>query len=350
MSKFYVLSVKNIGRETHNSVVITFEIPDSLQEVFSFIPGQYLTIQAELNGEQIRRDYSICSSKNSGEIKIGVKAVENGTFSQYATTKLQVGDTLEVAAPQGRFQLVPQKDNAKNYMAFAAGSGITPVLSLLASALEIEPQSNFVLVYGNKTQNDAMFKSVIDAYAETYKDRFFIHYVFSQSANDGDMTGRIDETSVQQIIDKYSHLEFSDYFLCGPEGMINKAKETILNNDVDTHRIHFELFTTPTGEDSEVSDSLEGESEITVLLDDEEETFTMSKQTTILEEVLLKGMDAPYSCQGGICSSCLAKVTHGKAVMDKNTILSEEEVAEGLILTCQAHPVTSKITIDYDDV
>ncbi len=350
MSKFYILSVKNIERETHNSVSITFQIPHSLQEVFSFIPGQYVTIQTVLNEEQIRRDYSICSSKSSGEIKIGVKAVENGTFSQYATTKLQVGDELEVAAPQGRFQLVPQKDNAKNYMAFAAGSGITPVLSLLASSLEIEPQSSFVLVYGNKTRKDAMFKSIIDAYAERYKGRFFIHYVFSQSANDGDMVGRIDATSVQQIIDKYVHLEFSDYFLCGPEGMINKAKETILTNNIDTDKVHFELFTTPTGEDSTASDSLEGDCEITVLLDDEEETFIMSKQATVLEQVLLKGLDAPYSCQGGICSSCLAKVTEGKAVMDKNTILSEEEVAEGLVLTCQAHPVTSKITIDYDDV
>lgn len=350
MSKFYLLSVKNITKETHNSVSILFEIPQALKEIFSFIPGQYVTIQTALNGEQIRRDYSICCSQNSGEIKIGVKAVENGIFSQYATTKLKVGDQLEVAAPQGRFQLVPQKENSKNYMAFAAGSGITPVLSLLSSALDIEPQSSFVLIYGNKTPNDVMFKSAIDAFAETYKDRFFVQYIYSQVENDSDTSGRIDASLVQQMIAKYNHLEFDDYFICGPEEMINTTKATLLKNNTDEHKIHFELFTTPTSEGSDASESLEGDSEITVLLDDEEETFTMPKKSTVLEQVLLKGLDAPYSCQGGICSTCLAKVTHGKAVMDKNTILSEEEVAEGLILTCQAHPVTSKISIDYDDV
>lgn len=350
MAKFYILSVKNIVKETHNAVSITFHIPSSLKEIFSFIPGQYVTLQKELNGQQLRRDYSICSSISSGDIKIGVKAVENGLFSQYATNKLQIGDELEVAAPQGRFQLTPIKQNLKNYMAFAAGSGITPVLSMVTSALEVEPKSTFVLVFGNKTIDDVMFKNEIDALIEVHKDRFFVHYVFSQSTHENNRLGRIDVPLVEQLLDTYKHVSFSDYFLCGPEGMINMVTSILTKSGVEDSNVHFELFTTSTTEGSNESESLEGQCEVTILLDDDEETFTMSKKTTVLEQVLLEGMDAPYSCQGGICSSCLAQVTEGRAIMDKNTILSEEEVAEGLILTCQAHPVTSKITIDYDAV
>lgn len=350
MSALYILSIKKITQETHNSVSITFNIPSSLKGKFSFIPGQYLTIQKELKGERIRRDYSICSSQQSGEITIGVKAVENGTFSQFATSQLKEGDELEVSAPQGRFQLIPQKESQKNYMAFTAGSGITPILSMVTSALEIENNSKFVLVYGNKTLDDVMFKSNIDALEERYKDRFFVHYIFSKTSYDSHLSGRIDMSVVNQILEKYKDIEIADYFLCGPEAMINLATETIEKTGVAENKIHFELFTSSVAESSDEIESLEGESEITILLDDEEKTFTMPKKATILEQALLKGLDAPYSCQGGICSSCLAKVTEGKATMDKNSILSDEEVADGFILTCQAHPLTSKIIIDYDDV
>ena len=350
MAAFHILSIKKITKETHNSVSITFNIPPSLTAKFSFIPGQYVTIQKELNGERIRRDYSICSSQNSGEIKIGVKAVENGTFSQYATTQLKEGDELEISAPQGRFQLIPEKENSKSHMAFAAGSGITPVLSMITSALEIEQHSKFVLVYGNKTMDDVMFKSDIDSLLEHYKERFYVHYVFSKATYDTHLSGRIDASIVNEITVKYKGIEFADYFLCGPEAMINLATKTIQNTGVSDKQIHYELFTSSVEVKSGETESLEGESEVIILLDDEEETFTMPRKSTILEQALLKGLDAPYSCQGGICSTCLAKVTEGKAMMDKNSILSDEEVAEGLVLTCQAHPLTSKIVINYDEV
>mgnify|MGYP003645667793 FL=1 len=347
MSAFYILSVKKITRETHNSVSITFNIPESLKERFTFIPGQYVIVQKELNGETVRRDYSICSSVTSGEIKIGVKAVENGTFSQFATTQLKEGDELEVSMPHGRFNLHVAEENAKNYVAFAAGSGITPVLSMVKSALAVEPTSKFVLVYGNKTIDDVMFKTAIDNVVATYGDRFFVHYVFSKTAYDDHLFGRIDTSVVNLILkNKYAELQFSDYFLCGPEAMINLVKETIQSNGVANEKIHFELFSTSAPVEEIDHTNLSGETEITIVLDDEEETFTMKKKNTILDSALLKGLDAPYSCQGGICSSCLAKITEGKAVMDKNTILSDEEI----ILTCQAHPTTAKITIDYDDV
>jgi len=350
MAAFHILSIKKITPETHNSVSISFNIPNSLKDRFKFIPGQYITIQKELNGSEIRRDYSICSSLNSGEIKIGVKAVEGGIFSQYATTNLKVGDELAITVPQGRFNLNPDTNNARNYMAYAAGSGITPVLSMISSVLEVEQRSKFVLVYGNKTIDDVMFKDDIDALVSAYKDRFDVHYIFSKTSHDTHLSGRIDATIVDQMMNRHKGIEFADYYLCGPEAMINVVKERIVKAGVEMDRVHFELFTVSTEIASSESESLEGESEITILLDDEEETFNMPRKSTILEQALLKGVDAPYSCQGGICSSCLAKVTEGKATMDKNSILSDEEVNEGLILTCQAHPTTAKITVDYDDV
>ncbi len=351
MSAFHILSIKKITSETHNSVSITFNIPSSLKDRFTFIPGQYITVQKEMNGTEIRRDYSICSSRNSGEVRIGVKAVEGGLFSQYATTELKEGDELAITIPQGRFNLNPKEGNAKNYMAFVAGSGITPVLSMISSVLETERESKFVLVYGNQTMDDVMFKKEIDALVSTYEDRFDVHYIFSKSSHNDHLNGRIDASVVNRILNDTNGIEIEGYFLCGPEPMIHLVKDTVIKTGEDSDKIHFELFTTSaTDTNSEEIESLEGESTVTVLLDDEEESFTMPRKSTILEQALLKGVDAPYSCQGGICSSCLAKVTEGKAVMDKNSILSDEEVQDGLILTCQAHPTTAKITVDYDDI
>lgn len=349
MSKFYTLSIKEIIQETHNSVSIAFDIPTSLKDRFSFISGQYITVQKELNGERIRRDYSICSSQNSNEIVIGVKAVENGTFSQFATSKLKVGDDLEISEPHGRFNLITDRNHQKNYLAFVAGSGITPVLSMVKSVLEEEPNNQFILVYGNKSIDDVMFKSQIDDLKNQYQNRFFVHYIFSRKPFKDHLFGRIDASTVNLVLDKNNNLQFDDYFLCGPELMINTVKETLQSKGIEENKIHFELFTTSTKKDNN-EDDLEGETEITILLDDDEETFTMEKKKTILDSALLKGLDAPYSCQGGICSTCLAKIIEGKAIMDKNSILTDDEIKDGLILTCQAHPTTDKITIDYDDV
>lgn len=353
MSIFYKLSVKEIQQETENAVSILFEIPENLQQEFSFIPGQYITIKKELNGEEIRRAYSICSSKKSNTIRIGVKAVDKGTFSIYATTDLKEGDVLEVSPPEGRFILNPDNDH-QNYLAFVAGSGITPVLSMIKSVLEADTNSKFVLVYGNKSPIESMFKSEIDQLKASYPERLFVYYIFSVIYNENTLFGRIDASTVNYIIkNKHKGTDFDEFFLCGPENMIDTVKKDLLDKGIASENIHFELFSTKV-EDMDTSDTseegLEGEAMITIVLDDEEETFSMKKEKSILEAALKKGLDAPYSCQGGICSSCLAQVTEGKAVMDTNSILSEEEVKDGLILTCQAHPTTDKITIDYDAV
>ncbi len=350
MSIFYKLSVKEIYQETNNSVSIIFNIPQELQSEFKFIPGQYITIKKELNGEEVRRAYSICSSIESNEVKIGIKAVDKGLFSVYATTNLKVGDVLEVATPEGRFNLRPNKEHKKNYLAFTAGSGITPVLSMVKSVLEIETNSKFVLVYGNKSVDDIMFKKEIDNLQITYPNHFFVQYVFSQYQEEDSLFGRIDTSVLNFVMNtKFKDINFDAFFLCGPEPMINTIKSNLREKDVAQENIHFELFSTPLDEKSEAV-NLDGTTVVTVFLDDEEQSFTMSKKQTILEVALKEGLDAPYSCQGGICSTCLALVKEGKAVMDKNSILTDEEINDGLILTCQAHPLTDKITVDYDDV
>ncbi len=353
MSTFYKLSIKEIQRETENAVSILFDIPESIREEFSFIPGQYITIKKELNGEELRRAYSICSSKKSNSIRIGIKAVDKGTFSVFATTNLKVGDALEVSPPEGRFILNPHNDN-QNYVAFVAGSGITPVLSMLKSVLETENNNKFVLIYGNKSSDKTMFKTEIDQLKIAHPDRFFVYYTFSEANDSTALFGRIDTSTINYIIkNKHSNISFNEFFLCGPESMIDTVKTELLEKGFSEENIHFELFSTKVEETLafDISEEkLEGETLITVLLDDEEETFSMKKETSILDAVLKKGLDAPFSCQGGICSTCLAQVTEGNAIMEINNILSEDEVREGLILTCQAHPTTDKITIDYDAV
>ncbi|MET2986056.1 2Fe-2S iron-sulfur cluster-binding protein [Aureibaculum conchae] len=350
MSTFYKLSVKEIQQETKNSISIVFTIPEDLQEKFKFIPGQYITIKKILDGNEVRRAYSICSSLQSNSVKIAVKKVEKGLFSKYAVNELKVGDILEVSRPEGRFDLMPNSNHKKNYAAFAAGSGITPVLSMIKSVLEEEKESYFVLVYGNKSVADVMFKSEIDDLVDAYPNNFLVQYVFSQYEENGTLFGRIDSSVLNFILNnKCKDVMFNDYFLCGPEPMINLIKSNLLEKGVEEKNIHFELFSTTV--DDKVGDAdIDGRTTVKVLLDDDEHSFEMERGKTILEVALKQGLDAPYSCQGGICSTCLAQITEGEAVMDKNSILTDDEIEDGLILTCQAHPTTANISIDYDDV
>ncbi len=347
MSTFHNIPIKHINQETADAVSVVFDIPETLKPQFAFKAGQYLTLKAEVNGEEVRRAYSICSSPESGDLKVAIKAVENGTFSVYATEKLNAGDSIEVHEPEGKFILEPQ--SGKNYIAFAAGSGITPIMSMIKTTLE-NSNATFTLVYGNKTEADTIFKSELDALKSQFSDRFNLHYVFSRQNVDGSLFGRIDEGFTNYYVkNTYKDTSFEAAFLCGPEAMINIVSQTLQNNGFEESQILFELFTASSDE-GDTSGVQDGETSVTVLLDDEEISFTMQQTDNILAESLRNKVDAPYSCQGGICSSCIAKVTEGKAVMLKNSILTDGEVAEGFILTCQAHPTTSKIYIDFDDV
>ncbi|WP_299098132.1 ferredoxin--NADP reductase [uncultured Winogradskyella sp.] len=352
MSQFHSLTIKSVDKVTDSSVAITFDIPENLKEKFSFKAGQYITLKTTINGEDIRRDYSICASQNSGNVTVAVKAVENGTFSVYANTALKAGDTLEVAEPNGRFIFEANAAKTRTVAAFAAGSGITPVLSIAKTLLEEEPFSNFILVYGNKTLADAMFIDQLLQLKKEYDNRFHAHFIYSQSQEEDALFGRIEKSTVNLIVkNKYKGVTIENFYLCGPEQMIHTVKDVLIENGVKEKAIKFELFTAPVETEAEaVTDLPSGETKIKVVVDEEEFEFNMSQKATILDAALKQDIDAPYSCQGGICSSCIAKLTEGTAEMRQNNILTDGEVAEGLILTCQAHPTSATIAVDFDDV
>jgi len=347
MATFHSVTIKDIKQETADAVSVVFDIPEHLKQDFTFTAGQYITLQKELDGENVRRAYSICSTPKSGEIRVAIKSVENGTFSVYATTDLNVGDAIEIAAPEGRFLLKPEAN--KNYIGFAAGSGITPVLSMMKTVLENEPTSTFTLIYGNKSIEDTIFYDELLALNAKYKT-FNLEFVCSREREENMLFGRIDKPFTNFFIkNKYKDISFDAAFLCGPEEMIHTVSDTLKDGYLNEDNIYFELFTVSVDEDATAAIK-EGTSEITFLLDDEETTISMSQSDTILAAALRNDLDAPYSCQGGVCSSCMGKVTEGKAVMAKNSILTESEIEEGFVLTCQAHPTTPKITLDFDDV
>ena len=350
MSNFYKLNIAQVRRETTSAVSILFNVPESLQHNYKFVAGQYLNLKLTIDGHEIRRAYSICSSPESGELRIAVKAVPHGVFSQFANKSLQVNNTLEVAAPEGNFTFEPQPHRQQNYAAFAAGSGITPVMSILKSVLASEPQSSFVLVYGNKTVDDTIFYNEIHELQQQYIGRLFVHYVFSQAKAEGALFGRIDKSAVNFVLKtKHPEKQFSQFYLCGPEEMITTVTEVLTANNVPQDNIKFELFTSSSTE--KVIENLAiGHTKVTMLVDGDQTTFEMSGKQTILEAALKNGIDAPYSCQGGICSSCLCRITTGSAEMKKNSILTDSEIASGLVLSCQAVPTSAEIFVDYDDL
>ena len=350
MPSFLKLIIKEVKRETADAVSILFNVPEELKLDYKFIAGQYVNLKLTLDNQEIRRAYSICSAPESGELRIAVKAVKNGLFSQFANTKLKAGDVLEVGQPEGKFTFEPDAERQKNYAAFVAGSGITPVLSIIKSILKSEPKSSFVLVYGNRTPEDTIFYQELHDLQLQYVGRFFVHFVFSQAKAENALFGRIEKSTVNFVLNnKHKELEFDKFYLCGPEEMINTVSAILKEKNVKDSAIKFELFTS-SSQEHEIKTSLEGHTKITVLVDDDEVSFEMSQKQTILDAALKQGIDAPYSCQGGICSSCLARVTSGTAEMTKNSILTDKEIASGLILTCQAHPTSESIYIVYDDV
>lgn len=352
MAHFHTLNIKSVEKVTDQSVAITFDIPENLKDNFTFKAGQYITLKTTINGDEIRRDYSICSSKNSGEVTVAVKAVEGGTFSVYANSQLKTGDKIEVAEPNGRFVFEANEVKTRTIAAFAAGSGITPILSIIKTLLEEEPFSNFILVYGNRTMTDAMFVKDLLELKSIYGNRFHVHFIYSKSQEEDALFGRIEKSTVNLIVkNKYKGVTIEKFYLCGPEQMIHTVKNVLVENGIKEKAILFELFTAPVESENDSSaEAPSGSSKIKVLVDEEEFEFTMSQEQSILEAALKQDIDAPYSCQGGICSSCIARLTEGEAKMRQNNILTDSEVAEGLILTCQAHPTSATVIVDYDDV
>ncbi|WP_040506972.1 ferredoxin--NADP reductase [Gillisia limnaea] len=350
MNKFYALKIKEIIRETPEAVSLSFDIPQDLKDKFSYKAGQYVTIKTDIDGKEIRRAYSLCSSPHTHEFKVTVKEVQGGVFSGLANNKLQAGDILEVHPPEGKFifepGVIPQ-----NYAAFAAGSGITPVLSIIKTVLIREPESKFVLVYGNKSLDETIFFKELLELQVKHPERLFIEFIYSQTREENAQFGRIENSTVNYVLkNKFNGTSFKTFFLCGPEPMINSVTEILKQNGVPQDSILFELFTAKESDEIKIAAEGEGEVELTIMVDDEESSFSMDSKKTVLEVALDNDLDVPYSCQGGICSSCIARITEGTAVMRKNQILTDGEIAEGLILTCQAQPTSQVLKVDYDDV
>lgn len=350
MSNFHLLKIHKITRETDKAVVINFEIPEPLKDNFKFIPGQYVTLKTEIDGEEVRRAYSICSTPMESNLSVAVKEVENGRFSTYVNRTLKEGDSLEVHPPEGTFLLETKELNENWYVAFAAGSGITPIMSMIGSVLKNEPQSAFVLVYGNRTLNETIFSKKLLSLVQNYPNRLHIQFFYSRKQEENAKFGRIEKSTINYVIkNKFKNVDFAAYYLCGPEAMIQTCKEVLSENGTDPNKIHSELFTS-SSEPVSLDTDLDGKTTVTVLVDDEEFNFVMPQDKTILDAALDEDIDAPYSCQGGVCSSCVCRITEGKAVMEKNSILTDGEIEEGLVLACQAHPTTSIIKVDFDDV
>jgi ring-1,2-phenylacetyl-CoA epoxidase subunit PaaE len=348
MSQFYPLKIKEVIRETPEAVSLSFEIPTDLRKAFKFKAGQYITLRTNLEGKEVRRAYSLCSAPGTEEFKVTVKEVEGGKFSVLANNILKAGDILEVHPPEGKFIFEPA-NRSSTYAAFAAGSGITPVLSIIKTVLNQEPDSNFILVYGNKsTENTIFYKELLELQAK-FPERLFIEFIYSRTREENAQFGRIETSTVNYVLkNKFKDSTIETFYLCGPEEMITNVKTILLENGVKDENILFELFTTE--DTGAVETGVEGEVELSITVDDEETTFTMNSEDTVLDAALEHDLDVPYSCQGGICSSCIARITEGKAEMRKNQILTDSEIAEGLILTCQAQALTPTLKVDYDDV
>lgn len=356
--KFYSLKVKEITPETGDCVSVALDVPEELKEVFQFAPGQYLTFKKDLNDAEVRRSYSICVSPNDQELRVAIKKVEQGKFSGYANTDMKVGDLLDVMPPMGKFS--PRKSDAtkKNYLAFAAGSGITPVMSIMKTVLQNEPESQFTLVYGNKNRNTIIFREAIEGLKNIYMQRLRLYHVLSREMMDVPLfNGRINAEKVKTFADTLINLkEIDEVFICGPEEMLLSVRQQLQDLGVPHEKIHIELFTSPDqpqashenwvkthkqedGKSSKVSIRLDGA------------TFEMElpyNGDSILDAALKHGADLPYACKGGVCSTCRAKVTEGSVVMETNYALEKDEVAKGFVLTCQSHPTSEKVVIDFD--
>ena len=357
--KFYPLTVKDVRPETADCVAVSLEVPGELAERFRFAPGQYLTFRRHFEDAELRRSYSICVSPKDGELRVAIKKVEQGKFSTFAHGELKAGDVLDVMPPMGKFTPAKTDKTHKEYLAFAAGSGITPIMSIMKSVLEDEPGSSFTLVYGNRSRNTIIFKEAIEALKNIYMERLRVFHVLSREYMDIPLfSGRLGAEKCAAFCKTLIDVKTTDEaFICGPEEMILAIKKTLVELGMPSPSVHLELFASPDqpkathekwvtnhkgdeGPKSKVSIKLDGA------------TFDMDVPfvgESILDAALRNGADLPYACKGGVCCTCRAKVTEGEVEMEVNYALEHDEVEKGFVLTCQSHPRTERVVIDFDE-
>ena len=357
MPKFHPLRVKDVRLETAECVSVAFEVPAELAGEYAFVHGQNLTLKTEIKGEEVRRSYSICTSPMDGELRVAIKKAPGGKFSTFALEHLHAGDTLDVMTPSGTFSTPLDPAREKNYVAFAAGSGITPILSILRTVLYTEPKSSFTLFYGNKSADSIIFREQLEGLKNLFLERLAVHYVLSREFPGADLFyGRINADRCgdfcRLLIDPK---EVDSYFLCGPEEMIFSVKEKLQTLGVDPKSIHYELFTSPVGSLGVKTPytpppAMAVRAKISVVRDGNAFAFELgSDGDTILEGALKAGADLPFACKGGVCATCKAKVLEGKVAMKANYALEPDEVEAGYVLTCQSHPASDKVSVSYDE-
>ncbi|MEO6347285.1 MAG: 1,2-phenylacetyl-CoA epoxidase subunit PaaE [Aquaticitalea sp.] len=356
MAEFHTIKVADIYKETKDTVVISFEIPDDLKEKFKFKQGQHLTLRKQINGEDIRRNYSLCSSPLDGEWKVAVKTIREGVFSNYAFNDLKKGDTLEVMAPHGEFTVNVDVEANNNYIAFAAGSGITPLLSIIKTHLHQELKSTFKLFYLNRTVKSIIFKEEIEQLKNEFFGRFQVFYFLTKEQRDIPfLNGRFDKEKLAVLTKTFIDIPDTNHaFICGPQDMIFLIRDELQAAGMPMEKIHYELFFTGSSEEenrhiSEVLQEKTDGTEVTIIDGGKEFHFIMDDDfDTILDGALAAGADLPFACKGGVCSTCKCKVIEGSVKMKKNYALADKEVAQNFVLSCQSVPTSKIVKVDFD--
>jgi ring-1,2-phenylacetyl-CoA epoxidase subunit PaaE len=362
--RFHDLQIARVNPEAAGAVAIALQVPADLRSSFDFQPGQFLTLRADIGGADVRRSYSISSARSQlqkhGLLEVGIRPVEGGVFSNWAATQLKAGDSLRVMPPDGRF--VVQRPRAIHRVGFAAGSGITPILSILSSTLEEQPDSKFTLVYGNRRMDSVMFNEALQDLKDRYPARLTLIHILSRQAQEVPLLeGRIDAPKVQAIIDAFLPVgSMDEVFVCGPEAMIEATEQALLTAGVKAERIHTERFSSPTLDAlapgvrakavlGHPATREQGEVQLTVVLDGKPYDMPMNRNEKILDIALTLGLDLPYSCKAGVCCTCRCKVMEGTTEMEKNFTLEKLEVEQGFILSCQARPTSDRVVISFDE-
>ncbi len=348
---FYTLKIKEIQRETEKAVSILLDVPESERSTFDYLAGQYLTFRSKIHGEELRRAYSICTAPYENQWRIAVKEIEGGRFSRFANRVLKVGDSIDVSLPMGKFNYIPDTDKPNHYVAYAGGSGITPIMSIMKSVLYEEKESTFSLLYGNRSFDDIIFRDEIEALELKYPGRLKVFHIFSEvEAEEDYLSGFIDADKIKYYEEKLLDLSSADkHFICGPEPMLHGILDGLERIGVADDRIIYELFVAADAEESPAEDIPELMSRVTLIVDDEPYIFELSsKGMSILDAGIDAGADLPFACKGGVCATCKAQVEKGQVRMDKNYSLEPEELEAGFVLTCQAHPMSDDLEINYD--
>jgi ring-1,2-phenylacetyl-CoA epoxidase subunit PaaE len=362
--RFHDLTVARVSPEAAGAVAITFAVPPDLHGHFDFQPGQFLTLRATIDGQDVRRNYSICSTRSryarARELDVGIRPMEGGLFSNWAATQLRPGDRLAVMPPDGRFTI--RKPRALHRVGFAAGSGITPILSIIASTLEDSDSAKFTLVYGNRRMGSVMFNEALQDLKDKYKNRLTLIHVLSRQAQEVPLLeGRIDAAKVRQLIGTLlPAASMDEVFICGPEAMIEATETALRAAGVPAERIHTERFSSPRLDELSPEarraaiaqpdpEAPAGQVALTVLIDGKPHELAMRRDQHVLDVALSAGLDAPYSCKAGVCCTCRAKVLEGSVSMDKNFTLEDAEIAQGFVLSCQARPTSERLVISYDE-